>query len=70
MAKNNNSCALPLAGFWVSLNLALAFTCRCGASDIFKNVSYTSDKMTSHICGHNTIIILWGKTVVLCVVKW
>jgi len=26
--------------------------------------------MTSHICGRNTIAILWGKTVVLCVVKW
>ena len=25
--------------------------------------------MTSHICGRNTIVILWGNTVVLCVVK-
>jgi len=26
--------------------------------------------VTSHICGRNTIAILWGNTVVLCVVKW
>jgi len=24
----------------------------------------------SHIRGRNTIAILWGNTVVLCVVKW
>ena len=31
--------------------------------------SYTRGEMTSHICGRNTIAILWGNTVALCVVK-
>jgi len=26
--------------------------------------------MTSHVCGRNTIAILWGNTVVQCVVNW
>jgi len=26
--------------------------------------------MTSHICGRNMIAILWGNTVVLCIVQW
>jgi len=26
--------------------------------------------MTSHIYGRNTIAVLWGNTVVLCVAKW
>jgi len=31
---------------------------------------YAYGEVTSHIRGRNTISILWGNTVVLCVVKW
>jgi len=31
---------------------------------------YTQGEMTAHICGRNTTDILWGNTVVLCIVKW
>jgi len=32
-------------------------------------VGYTQGEVTSHICGGNTISILWGNTAVLCVIN-
>jgi len=35
-----------------------------------KFVENTQGEVTSHIYGRSAIAILWGNTVVLCVVKW
>ena len=57
----------------VSDHFSGEFDCLSLVLRLFQKITrlwYTLGEVTSHICGRNTISILWGNTVVMCVVKW